>query len=127
MEKSVWSKTLETAIYRPELILCICAAAGTDTRTVSDVLASELRSVGYEPVPIRLSSLMAQLPGLEYLSSLEAEDERIKESMNAGNEIRRIVGHADAVVRLALSAIHEVRANLMIARMSRFRQSATAS
>src|SRR5712691_7600531 len=98
--------------YYPELVLCLCAAVGTDTSIVSEALASELRSVGYEPVPIRLSSLMAQIPNLEYLSGLKAEDERIRESMNAGNEIRRIIGHADAVVRLALSTIHDVRASL---------------
>jgi len=55
---------------------------------------------------------MPQLPGLEYLSELKAEDERIRESMNAGNEIRRIIGHADAAVRLALTPIHEVRETL---------------
>jgi cytidine deaminase len=54
---------------------------------------------------------MAQVPGLEYLLDLKAEDERIRESMKAGNEIRRIIGHADAVVRLALSTIHSVRAS----------------
>jgi deoxycytidylate deaminase len=101
-----------TASYYPELVLCLCAAVGTDTSVVSDALASELRSVGYEPVPIRLSSLMAEIPGLEYLSDLKAEDERIRESMKAGNEIRRIIGHADGVVRLALSTIHSVRASL---------------
>lgn len=100
-----------TAAYYPELVLCICAAVGTDTSAVSEALASEMRSVNYEPIPIRLSSLMAQVPGLEYLSSLTAEDERISESMNAGNEIRRIVGHADAVVRLALSEIQDTRAS----------------
>jgi deoxycytidylate deaminase len=56
--------------------------------------------------------LMAQLPGLEYLSELRAEDERISESMKAGNEIRRIIDHADGVVRLALSEIHSSRASL---------------
>jgi hypothetical protein len=100
-----------TAAYRPELVLCLCAAVGTDTSVVSEALASELQTVGYTRVPIRLSSLMAQLPGLEYLSGLKAEDDRIRESMRAGNEIRRIIVHADAVVRLALSTIHSVRAS----------------
>jgi cytidine deaminase len=100
------------APYYPELVLCLCAAVGTDTSVVSEALALELRSVGYEPMSIRLSSLMAEIPGLEYLSDIKAEDERIGESMKAGNEIRRIIGHADAVVRLALSTIHSVRASL---------------
>jgi hypothetical protein len=111
-ETVVSTEALGTSTYFPELVLCLCAAVGTDTNVVSDALASELRSVGYKPVPIRLSALMAQIPGLEYLSELRAEDERISESMKAGNEIRRIIGHADAVVRLALSTIHSIRASL---------------
>jgi deoxycytidylate deaminase len=102
----------EDTAYYPELVLCLCAAVGTDTTVVTDALASELRAVGYTPVPVRLSALMAQIPGLEYLSGLKAEDERIRESMRAGNEIRRIIGHADAVARLALSHIHSVRSGL---------------
>ncbi|NEW87255.1 hypothetical protein DU475_08270 [Rhodopseudomonas sp. WA056] len=98
--------------YYPELVLSICAAVGTDTAIVSDALASELLSVGYTPVPIRLSALMAQIPGLEFLLDLKAEDERIQESMKAGNEIRAIIGSADAVARLALSEIHRIRAGL---------------
>jgi deoxycytidylate deaminase len=99
-------------VYYPELVLCLCAAVGTDTNVVSDAFAAELQSVGYTPFPIRLSTLMAGLPGLEYLSDLRAEDERIRESMTAGNDIRRIIGHGDAVVRLALSAIHGQRADV---------------
>jgi len=48
--------------YHPELVLCLCAAVGTDTSVVSEALASELRAVGYKPVVIRLSALMAQIP-----------------------------------------------------------------
>src|SRR5260370_41992336 len=48
--------------YYPELVTSLCAAAGTDTTAVYDALASELRSVDYQPVLIRLSALMAELP-----------------------------------------------------------------
>ncbi len=106
--------TADAGPYYPELVMCLCAAVGTDTTIISEALASELRAVGYQPVIIRLSSLMAQIPGLEHLSTLKFEDERIRESMHAGNEIRRIVGHADAVARLALSEIHLVRASLNV-------------
>jgi len=98
--------------YHPELVLCLCAAVGSDTSVVSEALASELRAVGYKPVVIRLSALMAQIPGLGHLSKLKYEDQRIRKSMEAGNEIRRIVGHADAVARLALADIHDVRSAL---------------
>ena len=104
--------TEKTAAYYPELVFCLCAAVGTDTGVVSDALASELSGVGYTPVPIRLSALMAQIPGLERLSGLREEDDRIRQGMTAGNEIRRIIGHPDAVVRLALTRIFPVRASL---------------
>jgi cytidine deaminase len=55
---------------------------------------------------------MAELPGLEYLRDLQEEDKRISESQRAGNAIRRILNHGDAVVRLALSKIHSTRASL---------------
>jgi len=75
---SAESPSATAGAYYPELVLCLCAAVGTDTSVVSDALESELRSVGYEPAAIRLSSLMAQIPGLEYLSELKAENERIR-------------------------------------------------
>lgn len=96
----------------PELVLCLCAAAGTDTGEVADAFSNELRSVGYTPKVIRVSALMSQIPGLEYLASITEEDERIRQSMDAGNEIRRIIGHADAMARVALSEIHNVRTSL---------------
>jgi cytidine deaminase len=55
---------------------------------------------------------MPQIPGLEFLSEIKAEDERIRKSMHAGNEIRRVIKHADAMARLALSEIHIQRALL---------------
>jgi cytidine deaminase len=98
--------------YFPELVFCLCAAVGTDTRMISDTLSNELRAVGYTPVPVRLSKLMTELPGFEFLNEIAEEDERIRQSMHAGNEIRRIVGHADAVARLALTPIRDTRAEL---------------
>lgn len=111
-EENEHTEFAATSVYYPEIVMCLSAAVGTDTTVVSEAIASELRIVGYEPVPIRLSALMAQIPGLEYLSELKAEDERISESMKAGNEIRRIIGHANAVARLALAEIHRVRTSL---------------
>jgi cytidine deaminase len=103
---------IEPASTYPELVICLCAAVGTDTREVADAFSAELLSVGYTPVVIRISSLMIQIPGLEFLADIKEEDRRISKSMHAGNEIRRIIGHADAMVRLALSEIHNVRVSL---------------
>src|ERR1700737_332767 len=108
------SETAHTAgsTYYPELVICLCAAVGTDTTVVSEALASELLPVGYTPIPVRLSALMAQIPGLEYLSEIKEEDARIRESMSAGNDVRRIIGQANAVARLAFAEIHNLRSNL---------------
>jgi deoxycytidylate deaminase len=111
VESSEAVQTAESTYY-PELVLCLCAAVGTDTTVVSEALASELLAVGYTPILVRLSALMAQIPGLEYLSEIKGEDDRIRESMKAGNDIRRIIGHADAVARLALAEIHNCRFDL---------------
>ena len=51
----------------PELIIALCAAVGTDTEAVTDALSSELRTAGYEPVLVKLSTLMSEVPGLDYL------------------------------------------------------------
>jgi cytidine deaminase len=68
--------------------------------------------VSYEPAPIKLSKLISQVPGFEELADIRAEDERIRQSMSAGNIIRRKIGHADTVARLALSDIQTKRASL---------------
>jgi deoxycytidylate deaminase len=111
-EEPTASANAAAAAYYPELMICLCAAVGTDTRLVSDAFAAELRSVGYTPLVIRLSALMPQIPGLEFLSDIKPEDEHISKSMQAGNEIRRIIKHGDAMARLALSEIHNQRASL---------------
>jgi len=102
----------DSKVYLPELVLCLCAAAGTDTATVVDAISTELRTVDYKPVPVKLSKLIAQVPGFEDIADIKAEDDRIRRSMDAGNEIRRRLVNADAVARLALSDIRAKRASL---------------
>jgi deoxycytidylate deaminase len=97
-----------TSIVYPELVICLCAAVGTDTGVVTDALGAELRAVSYEPVPIRLSQLMVQLPGLEGLRDIKKEDVRIRKSMLAGNALREQLGE-DAMARLMLTEIHAFR------------------
>ena len=68
---------------RPELVICLCVAAGTDTRLVSEALSEALLAVNYKPILLRLSTLMAQIPGLEFLTGIREEDFRIRRSMDA--------------------------------------------
>jgi hypothetical protein len=95
--------TVQVPRTRPELVICLCVAAGTDTRIVTDVISEALLAVSYRPKPIRLSALMAEIPGIEFLRQIKEEDVRIRKSMDAGNAIRRVIDHADAMARLALS------------------------
>jgi deoxycytidylate deaminase len=109
LKQSADTGNATSQVYYPELILCLCAAVGTDTREVTAAFSSELEEVGYKPVPLRLSQLMPQIPGLEFLADLTEEDQRVRMSMRAGNEIRRVVKNADAVIRLALPEIRDCR------------------
>lgn len=102
------SESAGSVVY-PELLICLAAAAGTDTGLVTDALAAELRDVGYVPVPIRLSQLMSELSGFEFMKEIQEEDRRISLGMKAGNSIRRQVDLNDAVARLALIPILEKR------------------
>lgn len=106
--------SVEVPETRPELVICLCVAAGTDTRLVSDAFSEALLAVNYKPISVRLSGLMSQVPGLEFLTDISEEDVRIRRSMAAGNEIRRVIGHADAMARIALSQIHNVREGLNV-------------
>lgn len=72
----------DSKVYLPELVLCLCAAAGTDTATVVDAISTELRTVDYKPVPVKLSKLIAQVPGFEDIADIKAEDDRIRRSMD---------------------------------------------
>lgn len=98
--------------YFPELVISLCAAAGTDTSAATEALSAELGRVGYRAVPIKLSKLMGEIPHLSWLASITAEDIRIRQSMHAGNEIRRLSNSYDAVVRLALGEIQTERKKL---------------
>jgi deoxycytidylate deaminase len=104
--------SIEAPKTRPELVIGLCVAAGTDTSLVADAFSEALLAVKYKPIYLRLSALMAQIPGLESLTGVVEEDQRIRRSMDAGNEIRRVIGHADAMARIALSEIHNVRETL---------------
>ena len=68
---------------RPELVICLCVAAGMDTRLVADALSEALLAVNYKPVSLRLSTLMAQIPGLELLTKISEEDFRALEYRSA--------------------------------------------
>jgi deoxycytidylate deaminase len=107
----------------PELVFGLVGAAGTDLSKVVDDLADELSSVGYKAETFVLSKLMATLPRFEWLKDLigQKEDNRIRKSMETGNELRSIMENGDAVARLAISAIRNFRESKN-AQESRYRE-----
>jgi len=85
---------------------------GTDLGKLDRLLKKELREVGYNGVDIHLSHLFHELPKFQHLKNMSGgEDIRINEHMEAGNEIRRIIGSGDSVARLGISEIRRIRAN----------------
>jgi deoxycytidylate deaminase len=92
---------------RPELFFALVGATGTDLDHITSKLAAELGIVGYELVdPIRLSHLIHGLKSYEHLRGLAIpEDERIREYMNAGDDIRKELGHGAALAALAVEEV----------------------
>lgn len=101
----------EAGDRRPELFVGIIGPVGTDLALVVECLLEELRRVSYNPIEIRLSKLIAACPAYSSLDGLVSapEDERINSYMDAGDSLRASLKHGDAVVRLAIAKIQEIR------------------
>jgi len=97
-------------LSKPELIIGLVGAAGTDLATAADAIGAALAPYGYTPVPLRVSELMREVKGGDALKEASYEDERIIAHMDAGDEIRNQAGRNDAVIGLAITGITEHRA-----------------
>lgn len=86
-----------------ELIVALVAAVGTDITTVASEVTIGLDQYGYETVPVRLSSYLAEEAGKDFSSM--PSDEGIWDAMSAGDELRNKWERGDA---LALHAISEI-------------------
>lgn len=96
----------------PELFLGLAAAVGTDLERVIGKISQALLKVQYKAHPIRLASLMNQVP--EYRNGLieEPVDQYIDSHMTQGNELRRKTGHNDAMAILGIGAIKRIRSEM---------------
>ncbi|PRP94909.1 hypothetical protein [Enhygromyxa salina] len=103
--------TPPSPLDQPELFFALVGPTGTDLDRVTDALDAELGIVDYElREPIRLSRLIAGLPGHEHLHDFSGtEDERIEAYMDAGDEVRETFGHAGALAALAVAEIRRIR------------------
>lgn len=95
---------------KPELVIGLVGAAGTDLSGAADAVSAALGPYGYEAVQIRVSELMREVKGAEFLAEISEEDKRIRAHMDAGDEIRHQAERNDAVVGLAISWMTEYRA-----------------
>jgi deoxycytidylate deaminase len=96
-------------LTKPELVIGLVGAAGTDLTSAADAVGAALAPYGYTPIPIRASELMREVKGGASLTGIAYEDDRIRAHMDAGDEIRNQAGRNDAVIGLAITGMAEYR------------------
>jgi len=95
----------------PELFLGLVGAVGTDLQYVDELVAKELRGVGYTDKRVRLSELLLDCyVNRELRGDVNGpEDTRIDNLMQAGDRLRVAAARGDAVALLAISKIRQIR------------------
>ncbi len=95
---------------RPELVVGLVGAAGTDLTVVQNKIVACLGAYGYEAADLpRISKLMHGLAGGSVLAQDRPEDQRMEIHMNAGDLMRKQAGRNDAAAALAIAAIDDMR------------------
>lgn len=108
-ESAVASHYPISRISQPELVFGLVGPAGTDLKTIFNILKKELESVGYR-VPkreIRLSSIIQEFLNVDY--SKDPEEKRLESLMAAGTNIREKSKNGAAVALLSLLGIDRAR------------------
>ena len=96
---------------RPETLIAIAAAVGTDMDAFCDELKAQLREYNYSSTVIRLSELISQHPNAPTID--RSTPTRTRESlMGAGTAIRHHHDCGDAVALLGIAAIEQSRSPL---------------
>lgn len=98
----------------PELFIGLVGAAGTDLKRVRDALTAALRGVGYGASHVRVSSLIADVCGIDAdtFPAVALEERRLAFLQNAGDRMRETARQGDAVIWLAIARIQALRAEL---------------
>jgi deoxycytidylate deaminase len=100
---------MDSGISKPELVIGLVGAVGTDLTAVSKAVTEVLAPYGYLTERIKVSGLMPEVPGGAYLPALCPEDERITGYMDAGDQIRDQSRRNDAMAALAVGQITDYR------------------
>lgn len=91
---------------RAEIVIGLVGALGTDLKFVARALREALATVGYSTSVVRVSDLIDSLAG----DRVQTFDTTMDRLMEAGDELRRTMGHGSAAARLALAKIGAERA-----------------
>ena len=97
------------AVEKPELVFGIVGPVGVDVEELTDVLGDELERVGYRPILVRLSGILAKIKGLGVELHDAPEDQRIDSHMTAGTKLREVTGWGDVLAQLGLLLIRDDR------------------
>lgn len=98
---------------RPEIVIGLVGALGTDLDQVSDLIKSTLREFDYQTITIRLSQLLMDFPDpapFQKPGEDLAEEDRLFQAMEAGNGLRRAMQNGNALAILSIIRIREERA-----------------
>ena len=107
---ATWGRIVSNETSKTELFFCLCGAAGTALKEASEALAESVQARGYNPVHIRISELMRALEPFKHIAEIKDDEaRRIRESMDAGNRLRRAAEASEAALWLALGVIQDAR------------------
>lgn len=94
-----------------ELVFALTAAVGTDLSAFENLLTDHLAKFKYRTTPIRLSSFLQELDfsatGITLRS--DSEEHRLRSSMDAGNQARRLARRGDILALFAALSINRSR------------------
>ncbi len=99
---------------RPEIVIGLVGALGTDLDQVSNTVETALQEIGYLTVSIRLSQLLKDYPDpapFQKPADNLPEEERLDALMTAGDTFRRAMQRGDAVALLSILKIREERSS----------------
>jgi deoxycytidylate deaminase len=97
---------------RPELIFAMAGPLGTRLTALSDQLATELRSVGYNVIPIRVSALLQSFTSDWKAQESTGADARVRHLQGIANAVRGRLCDGAALARAAIVEIRRRRAEL---------------
>ena len=99
---------------RPEIVIGLVGALGTDLEQVSSVITTTLQEMSYQTIPIRLSQLLKEYPDpapFEKPADNLPEEQRLDAMMTAGDALRNAMQRGDALALLSILKIREERAS----------------